>query len=139
MISSDMEEILHLSDRVAVMHEGRVTGVLERADCTEQRIMALAVARSGRLIAQFGRGGIAPMRAAPGELPSKTWASRPVSSAYRRAMSRTVLARASVGQHRHGAATSAAGDLGAVDTTGLAGLARQRDQPVGSLRPEPAR
>ena len=32
-----------LSDRVAVMHEGRITGMLERADCTEQRIMALAV------------------------------------------------------------------------------------------------
>ena len=45
MISSDMEEVLHLSDRVVVMHEGRVTGVLERADCSEQRIMALAVAR----------------------------------------------------------------------------------------------
>ena len=43
MISSDMEEVLHLSDRVAVMHEGRMTGILERADCTEQRIMALAV------------------------------------------------------------------------------------------------
>jgi len=42
MISSDMEEILHLSDRVAVMHEGRITGVLERAACTEQRIMTLA-------------------------------------------------------------------------------------------------
>jgi ribose transport system ATP-binding protein len=46
IISSDMEEILHLSDRVAVMHEGRVTGVLARQDCTEHAIMKLAVGHS---------------------------------------------------------------------------------------------
>ena len=44
MISSDMEEILGNSDRVAVMHEGRITGVLERAECTQESIMRLAIA-----------------------------------------------------------------------------------------------
>jgi ribose transport system ATP-binding protein len=44
MISSDMEEILGNSDRVAVMHEGRVTGVLERSECSQEAIMRLAVA-----------------------------------------------------------------------------------------------
>ena len=43
MISSDMEELLHISDRVAVMHEGEICGVLDRADCTEEKIMHLAV------------------------------------------------------------------------------------------------
>jgi len=45
MISSDMEEILGVSERVAVMHEGRLTGVLERSGCNEEAIMRLAVGR----------------------------------------------------------------------------------------------
>lgn len=45
MISSDMEEVLHVSDRVAVMHEGQITGVLDRADCAEENIMQLAVGK----------------------------------------------------------------------------------------------
>jgi ribose transport system ATP-binding protein len=45
MISSDMEEILNVSDRIAVMHEGEITGVLDRADCTEQNVMQLAVGK----------------------------------------------------------------------------------------------
>ena len=44
MISSDMEEILGNSDRVAVMHEGRISGVLDRPDCSQEAIMRLAVA-----------------------------------------------------------------------------------------------
>ncbi len=43
MISSDMEEILGQSDRVAVMHEGAITGILERDQCSEEAIMKLAV------------------------------------------------------------------------------------------------
>ena len=44
MISSDLEEIVAESDRVAVMHDGRITGILSRADCTPESIMQLAVA-----------------------------------------------------------------------------------------------
>jgi ribose transport system ATP-binding protein len=46
MISSDMEEVLGESDRIAVMHEGRITGVVDRADATEETIMKLAVGQS---------------------------------------------------------------------------------------------
>ena len=45
MISSDMEEVLNVSDRIAVMHEGEITGVLDRADCNEQNVMQLAVGK----------------------------------------------------------------------------------------------
>ena len=44
MISSDMEEILGLSDRIAVMREGRLTGVLTRDEASEESVMRLAVA-----------------------------------------------------------------------------------------------
>ena len=45
VISSDLEEILRISDRVAVMHEGKLTGILPRAECSEEAIMRLAVGR----------------------------------------------------------------------------------------------
>jgi ribose transport system ATP-binding protein len=43
MISSDMEEILGVSDRIAVMHEGSIAGILERKESSEEAIMRLAV------------------------------------------------------------------------------------------------
>jgi ribose transport system ATP-binding protein len=44
MVSSDIEEILEISNRVLVMHDGRVTGILNREACTPERVMQLAVA-----------------------------------------------------------------------------------------------
>ncbi len=45
MISSDMEEVIGVSDRVAVMHEGHIEGVLDRSQCSEENILRLAVGR----------------------------------------------------------------------------------------------
>jgi ribose transport system ATP-binding protein len=43
MISSDMEEILGVSDRIAVMNEGQITGFLSRDQFDEEAVMRLAV------------------------------------------------------------------------------------------------
>ena len=39
-VTSDLDEVLALSDRIAVMSHGRVTALLERADATEAAIVA---------------------------------------------------------------------------------------------------
>lgn len=38
LVSADLEEILSLSDRIAVMYEGRFTGILRAEDATETRL-----------------------------------------------------------------------------------------------------
>lgn len=43
MISSELPEVLGMSDRILVMHEGRITGTLNREEATQEKIMALAV------------------------------------------------------------------------------------------------
>jgi len=47
VISSELPELLGLSDRIVVMQGGRVTGELGRAEATEERVLALAMAEAG--------------------------------------------------------------------------------------------
>ena len=42
MISSEMGELIGMSDRIMVMCNGRVTGFVEKQDATQEKIMALA-------------------------------------------------------------------------------------------------
>ena len=42
VVSSDLPEVLAISDRVVVLKEGRITGVLPRAEATQERIMLAA-------------------------------------------------------------------------------------------------
>jgi ribose transport system ATP-binding protein len=46
MISSDMEEVVGVSDRIAVMHEGSISGFLERSQFSEANVLKLAVGAS---------------------------------------------------------------------------------------------
>jgi ribose transport system ATP-binding protein len=43
MISSDMEEVIGVSDRIAVMHEGAISGFLDRQRFSEANVLQLAV------------------------------------------------------------------------------------------------
>ena len=49
MVSSDMEEVLGLSDRIAVMHQGQIAGTLEKDDFSEENVMQLAVGNIKRV------------------------------------------------------------------------------------------
>ena len=46
MVSSDLEEVIGMSDRVVVMHERRIAGILPRSELTQERIASLMTGRS---------------------------------------------------------------------------------------------
>jgi rhamnose transport system ATP-binding protein len=46
MISSELPEILGMSDRIYVMHAGTIAGVLSRGEATQDRVMTLALAHA---------------------------------------------------------------------------------------------
>jgi len=46
LISSDWPELMGLSDRIAVMREGSIAGVLDRTEATEEKLLRLAFGHS---------------------------------------------------------------------------------------------
>jgi rhamnose transport system ATP-binding protein len=45
LISSELPEVLAMSDRVLVMHEGHVTAVFERAEADQEKVMFAATGK----------------------------------------------------------------------------------------------
>jgi rhamnose transport system ATP-binding protein len=57
MISSELPEILGMSDRIAVMREGTIVEVLDRAEATQERILARALGETTREFAALAGVG----------------------------------------------------------------------------------
>ncbi len=51
MISSELPEILGMSDRIAVMHAGTIVGTLARAEATQEKIIELALGHRAEAVA----------------------------------------------------------------------------------------
>ena len=77
MISSDMEEVIGVSDRVAVMHQGRISGILARAQCREENILQLAVGKGVAEQANWaGKTQCQISRRTSGSSSSSSWLAR---------------------------------------------------------------
>ena len=57
VISSDLPELLGVSDRVAVMSGGKIAGVLARGEATQERVMELAMSELGPQAGAAGGSG----------------------------------------------------------------------------------
>ena len=42
VISSELPEVIGISDRILVMHDGKIAGELQRRDFSEENVMKLA-------------------------------------------------------------------------------------------------
>ncbi|MDH2412749.1 sugar ABC transporter ATP-binding protein [Nocardioides sp. CER19] len=67
MISSELPEVLRMSHRVVVMTEGRVSGVLEHHEATQERVMHLATLRPDENVADATELGLVPAAATSGQ------------------------------------------------------------------------
>lgn len=61
MVSSEMPEILGMSDRIMVIRAGTIAGILDRADATQEKIMALATGIPADEVGTFPRQTVKEM------------------------------------------------------------------------------
>lgn len=66
MISSELEEVLSMSDRVVVMREGRITGEFSREEATQESVMSAATGVTGT-----GPGTEEPGAGSTGEMDAR--------------------------------------------------------------------
>ena len=57
MISEDLDEILNLSDRIAVIYEGRIMGTLPREGAEAERIGLMMAGVEPEAVAARAKGG----------------------------------------------------------------------------------
>jgi ABC-type sugar transport system ATPase subunit len=43
VVSSELPEVLGISDRIAVMRQGRIAAIIDRADASEEKLLRLAL------------------------------------------------------------------------------------------------
>jgi len=60
LISSELTELLGLAHRIGVMRGGRLVGMLDHADATEERLMSLALGHTPLAVGAAQPGGAAP-------------------------------------------------------------------------------
>ena len=122
MVSSDMEEILGMSDRVVVMHEQRIKGILSRDELSQERIATLMTGAGRRrkpheTRARHGRG--------PGPDVPRAFRSRtPTSSGTRTSSTRCARSRCSASSRSASAFVIITGgiDLSIGSVIGLTGV-----------------
>jgi rhamnose transport system ATP-binding protein len=62
MISSELPEVLGMSDRIAVMHAGTIVGVLERQQATQEKVLEMALGHVAEGSVQLRDTGFQPVR-----------------------------------------------------------------------------
>jgi rhamnose transport system ATP-binding protein len=60
LISSDLPEVLAMSDRILVMREGQQMAIFDRAEATQERILAAAMGQAQPAVALEAKPEVAP-------------------------------------------------------------------------------